>query len=124
MKAGVLFSSGKDSALSAFILSRDYEIELNSHVFSSGTEASAIESAARILDFSWKKKVFPEGFLERMADMDTASGFPNTVIQEVHCAALARLSREYEVIADDTRMDDRIPRLSQDEVRSFQYRTG
>jgi predicted subunit of tRNA(5-methylaminomethyl-2-thiouridylate) methyltransferase len=124
MKAGVLFSGGKDSALSALILSRDYEIELNSFVFSAGTGTSAIESAARVLGFPWMRRVFPEGFRERMADLIIASGFPNTAIQEVHCAALNRLSLEYEVVADGTRMDDRVPRLSRDEVRSFQDRTG
>jgi predicted subunit of tRNA(5-methylaminomethyl-2-thiouridylate) methyltransferase len=124
MKAGVLFSGGKDSALSALILSRDYEVELNSFVFSAGTDTSAIESAAGILGFPWKRRVFPEGFLERMADLIIASGFPNTAIQEVHCAALERLSSEYEVLADGTRMDDRVPRLSRDQVQSLQDRTG
>jgi len=124
MKAGVLFSGGKDSALSAVILSRDYEVELNSFVFSAGRDTSAIESAARVLGFPWKRRVFSEGFLERMADLIIASGYPNDAIQEVHCAALARLSSEYEVIADGTRMDDRIPKLSGAEVRSLQDRTG
>ena len=29
MKAGVLFSGGKDSSLAAILLSRDYTVELN-----------------------------------------------------------------------------------------------
>lgn len=124
MKAGVLFSGGKDSALSALILSRDYEVELNSFVFSAGTDTSALESAARVLALPWKRRIFPEGFLEQMADMIIATGFPNTAIHEVHATALYRLSHEYEVVADGTRMDDRVPRLSRDEVRSFQDRTG
>jgi len=33
MKAGVLFSGGKDSALAALLLSRDYDVELNTVVF-------------------------------------------------------------------------------------------
>jgi predicted subunit of tRNA(5-methylaminomethyl-2-thiouridylate) methyltransferase len=124
MKAGVLFSGGKDSALAALILSRDYEVELNSFIFSAGTETSVIESAAAILGLPWKRRVFPEGFLERMADLIIACGYPNAAIQEVHLEALSRLSREYDVVADGTRMDDRIPKLSSDEVRSFQDRTG
>ena len=33
MKAGVLFSGGKDSALAAILLARDYDVELNTCVF-------------------------------------------------------------------------------------------
>jgi predicted subunit of tRNA(5-methylaminomethyl-2-thiouridylate) methyltransferase len=124
MKAGVLFSGGKDSALAALILSRDYEVELNSFVFSAGTDTSALESAARILGLPWKRRVFPEGFLEKMADLIIATRSPNMAIQEVHAAALNRLCRDYDVVADGTRMDDRVPRFSPDEVRSIQDRTG
>ncbi|NYT06652.1 MAG: alpha hydrolase [Methanomicrobiales archaeon] len=124
MKAGVLFSGGKDSALAAVLLSRDYEVELNTFVFSPGQEPVAARTAAGILGFPWKKRVFEEGFLERIADMVVACGYPNEAILEVHRHALATLSREYPVVADGTRMDDRVPVLSRDEVRSFQDRTG
>jgi predicted subunit of tRNA(5-methylaminomethyl-2-thiouridylate) methyltransferase len=124
MKAGVLFSGGKDSALAAVLLSRDYEVELNTFVFSPGQEAGAAEKTARILGFPWKKRVFEEGFLERIADMVVACGYPNEAICEVHRHAVAVLCREYPVVADGTRMDDRVPMLSRDEVRSLQDRTG
>lgn len=124
MKAGVLFSGGKDSALAAVLLSRDYEVELNTFVFSHCQEPAAARSAAGILGFAWKKRIFEEGFLERIADMVVACGYPNEAILEVHRHALAVLSREYPVVADGTRMDDRVPVLSRDEVRSLQDRTG
>jgi hypothetical protein len=124
MKAGVLFSGGKDSALAAELLSRTYEVELNTFVFSPGQEAGAAEKAARILGFPWKKRVFEEGFLERIADMVVACGYPNEAICEVHRHAVASLCREYPGVADGTRMDDRVPMLSRDEVRSLQDRTG
>jgi predicted subunit of tRNA(5-methylaminomethyl-2-thiouridylate) methyltransferase len=124
MKAGVLFSGGKDSALAALLLSRDYEVELNSFVFSAGTDTIVLESAARVLSLPWKRRVFPEGFLEKMADEIIATGCPHAALQEVHETALDRLSRDYEVIADGTRMDDRVPMLGPDEVRSLQDRTG
>lgn len=124
MKAGVLFSGGKDSALAALLLSRDYEVELNSFVFSEVKDTAAVESAAGILSLPWTKRVFPEGFLDEAADMVISCGFPNTAIQEIHKKALSILSSEYRVVADGTRMDDRIPKLNQDEVRSFQDTTG
>jgi predicted subunit of tRNA(5-methylaminomethyl-2-thiouridylate) methyltransferase len=124
MKAGVLFSGGKDSALAAMLLSRDYEVELNTFVFSPGQEPGAACNAAQVLGFPWKKRVFEEGFLERIADMVVACGYPNEAICEVHRHAIAALCREYPVVADGTRMDDRVPVLSRDEVRSLQDRTG
>ncbi len=124
MKAGVLFSGGKDSALSALLLSRDYEVELNSFVFSAGRDTATIESAAGVLGLPWKKRIFPPGFLEQAADLVIACGYPNDAIQEVHKLALGILSSEYAVIADGTRMDDRIPKLTPGEVRSLQDRTG
>jgi predicted subunit of tRNA(5-methylaminomethyl-2-thiouridylate) methyltransferase len=124
MKAGVLFSGGKDSALAAVLLSRDYDVELNTFVFSPGQEAVAAHNAAQILGFPWKKRVFEEGFLERIADMVVACGYPNEAICEVHRHAVTSLCREYSVVADGTRMDDRVPVLSREEVQSLQDRTG
>jgi hypothetical protein len=124
MKAGVLFSGGKDSALAAVLLSRDYEVELNTFVFSPGQEPVSARKAAGILGFPWKKRIFEEGFLERIADMVVACGYPNEAILEVHRRALAMLCQGYPVVADGTRMDDRVPVLSRDEVWSLQDRTG
>jgi predicted subunit of tRNA(5-methylaminomethyl-2-thiouridylate) methyltransferase len=120
----VLFSGGKDSALAAVLLSRDYDVELNTFVFSPGQEAVAAHNAAQILGFPWKKRVFEEGFLERIADMVVACGYPNEAICEVHRHAVTLLCREYPMVADGTRMDDRVPVLSRDEVQSLQDRTG
>ena len=124
MKAGVLFSGGKDSALAAVLLSRDYDIELNTFVFSSAQDTKAVENAARILGFPWKRRIFPEGFLSVIADKVVTCGYPNEAIQEVHHHALLSLCREYPVVADGTRMDDRVPKLSRDDVQRLQDRTG
>jgi predicted subunit of tRNA(5-methylaminomethyl-2-thiouridylate) methyltransferase len=124
MKAGVLFSGGKDSALAAVLLSRDYDVELNTFVFNPAQDTRAVENAARILEFPWKRRVFPEGFLDVIADKVVTCGYPNEAIQEVHKQALLSLCREYPVVADGTRMDDRIPKLSRDDVQRLQDRTG
>jgi len=124
MKAGVLFSGGKDSGLSAVLLSRDYEIELNSFVFDPYRSISHLEEAARILGFPLKKRVFPDDLLDIAVNTIQACGYPNQAIQMVHIRALEILAREYEVIADGTRFDDRVPRLTRDEVLSLQDRSG
>lgn len=124
MKAGVLFSGGKDSALAALLLSRDYEVELNTFVFSSGDETGGVENAARAAGLPWKRRIFRDGFLEEVVAMVIACGYPNDALQQVHRQAIEVLSHEYQVVADGTRMDDRVPKLSRDEVKRFQNTTG
>jgi len=124
MKAGVLFSGGKDSALAALLLSRDYEVELNTFVFSSGDETGGVENAARAAGCPWKRRIFREGLMEEVIATIIACGYPNDALQQVHREAIEVLSHEYQVVADGTRMDDRIPKLSRDEVKRFQNVTG
>jgi predicted subunit of tRNA(5-methylaminomethyl-2-thiouridylate) methyltransferase len=124
MKAGVLFSGGKDSGLAAVLLSRDYEVELNSFVFNPDRSISQLENAARTLGYPLTKRTFPGDTLESAVNTIQACGFPNKAIQLVHIRALEILASEYEVIADGTRFDDRVPRLARDEVLSLQDRFG
>ncbi|MDD1705995.1 MAG: alpha hydrolase [Methanoregulaceae archaeon] len=124
MKAGVLFSGGKDSALAALLLSRDYEVELNTFVFSSGDETGGVENAARATGLPWKRRIFKEGFLEEVVEMVITSGYPNRAIQEIHRRAIEMLCHDYPIVADGTRMDDRVPMLTRDEAQSVQDRTG
>ncbi|MCE5298361.1 MAG: alpha hydrolase [Methanoregulaceae archaeon] len=124
MKAGVLFSGGKDSALAALLLSRDYEVELNTFVFSARDETHAVENAARATGLPWKRRIFEEGFLEKVVEMVITCGYPNDAIQHVHRQAMEMVCHDYPVVADGTRMDDRVPMLSRDEAQSFQDRTG
>lgn len=124
MRAGVLFSGGKDSGLAAVLLSRDYEVELNSFVFDPDRSIPQLENAARSLGYPLIKRIFPGDMLDEAVNTIQACGFPNKAIQMVHVRALEILASEYEVIADGTRFDDRVPRLARDEVLSLQDRFG
>jgi hypothetical protein len=119
MKAGVLFSGGKDSSLAAILLSRDYEIELNTFVFDPGREVSGVMAAARALGFPWRKRVFEEGLLDEIMDLVVKCGYPNTAITRLHRQAVLALCIEYPVVADGTRFNDRVPMLSRDDVMRF-----
>lgn len=120
MKAGVLFSGGKDSSLAAVLLSRDYSVELNTFVFRPGRPLPSVAEAARALGYPWHVRIFDHDLLSRAADMVISSGFPNEAIQMVHREALRELCSHYRVIADGTRFDDRVPMLSRDEVQCLQ----
>ena len=124
MKAGVLFSGGKDSSLAAVLLSGNYEVELNTFVFSPDTAIPQIEQAAAVLGFPHHIRIFPPCFLGRMADLVISCGYPKDAIQRIHREAVHALCTLYEVVGDGTRFGDRVPFLTDDEVRSISDRHG
>jgi tRNA methyltransferase len=124
MKAGVLYSGGKDSSLASIMLGTYYEVELNTFVFDPLRQIPALEAAAKALGYPLQKRVFREGMLNEMADMVIERGYPNDAINAVHQAAIESLAAEYDVIGDGTRFDDRVPMLSRDAVQSLMSRTG
>ena len=124
MKAGVLFSGGKDSSLAAIMLGTYYEVELNMFVFDPSRLIPSVDAAAQALGFPLKKRVFREGLLNEMVDLVNTCGYPNDAINTVHQIAVETLSTEYQVVGDGTRFNDRVPMLSRSEVQSLGNRTG
>ena len=124
MKAGVLFSGGKDSSLASMMLGTYYEVELNTFVFDPSRRIHAVEAAARALGYPLKKRIFEQGMLDEMADMVVACGFPNEAINTIHRTAVETLSSEYRLVGDGTRFEDRVPMLTRAEVQSLGHRTG
>ena len=124
MKAGVLYSGGKDSSLAAIMLGTYYEVELNTFVFDPSRQIPSVEAAARALGYPLKKRIFEKGLLNEMADLVVACGYPNDAINTVHRIAVETLSREYQVVGDGTRFNDRVPMLTRAEVQSLGNRTG
>ena len=122
MRAGVLYSGGKDSSLAAMMLGTYYEIELNTFVFDSARTIPSVEAAARALGFPLKKRIFKEGLLNEAVDLVTQQGFPNDAINGVHRAAVESLCSEYRVVGDGTRFNDRVPVLTRAEVQSLEGR--
>ena len=62
--------------------------------------------------------------LDEAADMVSCDGFPNRAINYVHRTAVESLCDDYEVVADGTRFNDRVPVLTRAEVQSIEGRTG
>ncbi|HEX3001067.1 MAG TPA: alpha hydrolase [Methanoregula sp.] len=124
MKAGVLYSGGKDSSLAAILLGTYYEVELNTFVFDPLRQIPSVEAAACALGYPLKKRVFKQGMIEEMADLVITRGYPNDAINAIHRAAVESLAAEYDVVGDGTRFDDRVPMLQRDAVQSLMSRTG
>lgn len=124
MKAGVLYSGGKDSSLAGILLGTYYEVELNTFVFDPLRHIPTLEAAAGVLGYPLRKRVFAEGMLNEMADLVITKGYPNDAINAAHQSAIESLAAEYDVVGDGTRFDDRVPMLSREAVQSLMSRTG
>ncbi|MDO5843771.1 MAG: alpha hydrolase [Methanocorpusculum sp.] len=123
-KAGVLYSGGKDSSLAAVLLSRDYDVELLTFVFDENRAVPSIEAAAKELGFPFRKLTFAPGFLNECADTIIHDGHPANAIEEAHRRSLCAAAQEYEVVADGTRRDDRVPMRTKSEVQSLEMKYG
>ncbi|BDH79987.1 MAG TPA: hypothetical protein GXX31_03640 [Methanothermobacter sp.] len=125
MKACVLYSGGKDSSLMATILKRlNLEVELvtvNFGVYRSWVPA--LESA-KALGFPHSILRLDRSILDEAVEMIIDDGFPNNGINFVHRQALEATAGEYDIVADGTRRDDRTPKLTRDEIRSFEDRNS
>jgi len=123
MNACVLYSGGKDSSIIAFILSKlGYEVELvtvNFGVYPSWKPAA--ESASK-LGFKHRILKAESDKLNSAVETIINDGFPNNGINQVHKYALELAADNYDVVADGTRRDDRIPKLDLNEIRSFEDR--
>jgi len=123
MKACVLYSGGKDSSLMAVILEKlGYEIELvtlNFGVFDSFKPA--VESASSL---GFKHRVFKadRSIIENATSIIINDGYPNNGINHIHKEVLYLVSENYEVVADGTRRDDKIPKLKSGEINSLEAR--
>ncbi|NQS72924.1 MAG: alpha hydrolase [Methanoculleus sp.] len=124
MEAGVLFSGGKDSALAAILLARDYDVELNTCVFDPDQEVLAVQAAAAAIDLPFRRRVLGRDLLDEAVDLLLSCGYPNDSISMVHRAAVRTLAGEYAVVGDGARRDDRVPRIERSEVQHLEATTG
>ena len=125
MKAGVLYSGGKDSSIVAVILKKlGYEVELitvNFGVYPSWKAAA--ESSSNLGFKHWILMADPD-ILKDAVDTIINNGFPNEGINHIHKYALELAAKDYSLVADGTRRDDKVPKLDFNEIRSFEDRNG
>lgn len=132
MRTAVLFSGGKDSSLSALILSKYFEVELLTFTFGLSQNWRSAERSAKRLGLPHKKIDFGSGVIEEATDMMIKDAFPRNGLNLVHKKALeivanrilSTSAKAYKVIADGTRRDDISPQLTLAEVRSLEDRYG
>ena len=123
MKAGVLYSGGKDSSFMAVMLKRlGLDVELctaNFGVYKSYIPAS---KSAKSLGFNHRVIDLDIGLLDKTCDMIMNDGFPNDGIKFIHENVVENVAEEYDIIADGTRRDDRTPKLNINQIKSLEDR--
>ncbi|MBI5680066.1 MAG: hypothetical protein HZC47_04135 [Methanobacterium sp.] len=123
MKACVLYSGGKDSSLMAVILEKlGYDVELvtlNFEIFDSFKPA---EESASSIGFKHSVLKADRSIIQNATNIIIDDQFPNNGINYIHKEALNLASKNYDVVADGTRRDDRTPKLNQREINSLESR--
>ena len=124
MECGLLFSAGKDSSLSALLLEEFYEVTLVTAHFGITDDWTHAREAADALGFPFEHVELSEKVATEATDRMHEDGFPRAGIQSVHEAALESVATEYDVAADGTRRDDRVPTISRAVAQSLEDRHG
>ena len=123
MKAGVLYSGGKDSSFVAVMLKRlGLDVELctaNFGVYDSYIPASR---SAEALGFKHNVLKMDGDILDKTCDMIMDDGFPNDGIKFIHAQTVEAIADDYDIIADGTRRDDRTPKLNINQIKSLEDR--
>ena len=123
MKAGVLYSGGKDSSFMAVILKRlGLDVELCTANFGVYDSYIPARKSAKSLGFKHNVLKMDKGILNTTCDMIMKDGFPNDGIKFIHESVIEEIAEKYDIIADGTRRDDRTPKLNVNQIRSLEDR--
>ncbi|MGM0716543.1 MAG: DUF7411 family protein [Halobacteriota archaeon] len=124
MECGLLFSAGKDSSLSALLLENFYDVKLVTAHFGITDDWQYARDTAEALGFPFERIQLSDGIATDVTARMREDGFPRSGIQSVHEAALEAAAAEYDVVADGTRRDDRVPTISRAVAQSLEDRYG
>jgi len=119
-KVSVLFSGGKDSSLTAFILAKIFEVELVTATFGLLSNWKQAEKVAELLNFPFKLLKMDEKILEETVQTIIKDGRPANGIKYIHKKVLEEIAKNSRLVADGVRRNDRVPVLSISEIMSFE----
>jgi len=120
MKVSVLFSGGKDSCLTAIMLSKLFEVELVTCVFGILQNWKQAETVAKKLGLPFKRLKLKKEVLDKAINQILIDGFPNNGIKYIHQKALENTAVISRLVADGVRRDDMVPVLSLAEIRRLE----
>ncbi|RQG97393.1 DUF7411 family protein [Natrarchaeobius oligotrophus] len=125
MELGLLYSGGKDSTLAALLLEEFYDVTLTTATFGVGDDWKHARATADAVGFEFERLELDPEVAREAVDRIREDGFPRNGIQHVHQHALEELAAaDFDVIADGTRRDDRVPTVSRAQAQSLEDRHG
>ena len=126
MKARVMFSGGKDSALSAILLEPYFDVELVTCTFSLVDVGNIACKVADELGFDHSVVELERSVLDEALEMAVEDNFPKNAINHIHSHALEKIAAcgSVDMIVDGVRRDDRVPRMDISRLRSIEDRYG
>jgi len=128
MKAYVLFSGGKDSSLMAILLKKmGIEVELLTANFGVFDSYIPSQKSAESLKIKHNLLNLNKKILDNAVDIILDDGFPNNGISYLHKIVVEKSAdlankKNFSIVADGTRRDDRTPKLDKNEIRSLEDR--
>ena len=123
MKAGVLYSGGKDSSFMAIMLKKlGFDVELCTANFGVYKSYIPAKLSAKSLNFTHKVLDLDFELLDKTCDIIMKDGFPNEGIKFIHKNVIEEVAENYDIIADGTRRDDRTPKLNINQIKSLEDR--
>ncbi|MDK2781823.1 MAG: tRNA methyltransferase [Archaeoglobi archaeon] len=124
MRAAVLFSGGKDSSLSALLVSPHFDITLVTVTFGVEENWRTARRVAEKLGYPHEVIEMEESVLGEITEIMLQDGNTRRGFNELHKRVIERVSEEFSVIVDGVRRDDIAPKLTIDEIRSIESRRG
>ena len=126
MDAAVLCSGGKDSALAALLLDDFFDVTLVTATFGVTDDVQHARATADALGFPFATLDLEREVAAEAVDRMIEDSFPRNGIQSVHEHAVeaAAADERWDVIADGTRRDDRVPTIDRPLAQSVEDRFG
>jgi len=119
----VLFSAGKDSALTALLLEPFYDVTLLTVHFGLTDSHEHARASANALGFPFEPLELGPAIAVEAVQTLCEDGYPRNAVQSVHEAALEAVSETaVDAVADGTRRDDRVPTISRAGAQSLEDR--
>lgn len=123
MRCGLLYSGGKDSTLAALVLEPLYDVVLVTATFGIADVDENGRQAAEAVGFPFETIELDPTIAEAAVERMVTDGYPRKGIQQVHEHAVETIAAsEFDVIADGTRRDDRVPTVDPATAQSVEDR--
>lgn len=119
-EVSVLFSGGKDSSLTAFILSKIFDIKLITATFGILHNWKKAQKVAKKLNLRFQLIKLNKKIIKEAAKVTVKDGYPNNGIKYIHKQVLEEVAKNSKIVADGVRRNDRVPVLSLSEIISFE----